>query len=87
MVLDGSFVTAKDNPQDVDAVCWLPSDLPDQHRRGKVEAVLLYSMIVTEYPQELFGVETEESWNWWIGFFSSVRESRARKGLVEVNLT
>lgn len=44
-------------------------------------------MIVTQYPEELFGVETEAAWSQWIQFFSRVRESSSvRKGLVEVIL-
>src|SRR3954452_15988246 len=56
LLLDGSFVTAKPEPGDVDAVCWLPSHFEDQYLAQVPEAVRLYEMLATRSPAELFGV-------------------------------
>ena len=86
-LLDGSFVTAKHEPGDVDCVCWLPPDFEEQYLTGRPEAKLLYQVLVTRQPEELFGVFTEERWEGWIAFFSQTREADGRrKGLVEVML-
>jgi hypothetical protein len=86
-LLDGSFVTAKLEPEDVDCVCWLPSDFEEQCASGSEEANRLYFMLVTRRPEELFGVFTRERWEAWVAFFSQTREmDRRLKGLVEVIL-
>src|SRR5437867_1161459 len=46
-LVDGSFVTDKAEPGDVDAVVWLPNDWSEQLRGGKPEAVELWAMIRT----------------------------------------
>jgi hypothetical protein len=86
-LLDGSFVTAKPEPGDVDAVCWLPDDFEDQYHAGKLETTLLYEMFATRYPEEIFGAFSREEWEEWIAFFSQTREPDGRrKGLVELSL-
>jgi hypothetical protein len=86
-LLDGSFVTKKDEPGDVDAVMLLPDDFREQVRSGKTEAVALYNMFRTREPKELFAAEDEEDWWRWFGFFSRTREANGRcKGLIEVML-
>jgi hypothetical protein len=86
-LLDGSFVTAKDAPEDVDAVCWLPDDFEEQYLSGAMAAVRLYRMLVTRQPAELFGVFGQQRWDEWVAFFSETRELDGReKGLVEVIL-
>ena len=86
-LVDGSFVTAKPEPGDVDCVCWLPADFEQQFLRDKSEAIRLYQMLVTRRPEELFGVFTAHRWERWITFFSQTREPDGRrKGLVEVML-
>jgi hypothetical protein len=87
MLLDGSFVTAKPEPGDVDAACWLPNDFEDQNRAGKPEAARLFEMLDTRYPEEIFGVLSPERWEAWVEFFSQTREPDGRrKGLVELTL-
>jgi hypothetical protein len=87
VLLDGSFVTAKEQPGDVDAVVLLPEDFRDQLRDGSHEAARLYEMIVTREPRELFAAEDDEDWWGWFEFFSRTREANGRrKGLVEVVL-
>ena len=83
LLLDGSFVTAKDSPGDVDAVVLLPEQL----RNGHPEAVELCNVLRTREPKELFAAEDEEDWWGWFGFFSRTREPSGRhKGLIEVEL-
>ena len=87
LLLDGSFVTAKPEPGDVDAVCWLPNDFEGQYVAQMPEAVRVYEMLATRCPAELFGVFGRERWEEWIAFFSQTRELDGRlKGLVEVRL-
>ena len=87
LLLDGSFVTAKPEPGDVDAVCWLPNDFEDRYLAQMPEAVRLYEMLATRHPAELFGVFSRKRWEEWIAFFSQTRELDGRlKGLVEVSL-
>jgi len=83
LLVDGSFVTAKAEPDDIDAVILLPPDF--QHQ---IEAALeLEEMILTRRPEEIFAAEDETDWNEWIEFFSRTREADGwRKGLVEVKL-
>ena len=87
LLLDGSFVTAKKRPGDVDAVVLLPEDFRDQLRAGYPRAVELYNIFRTREPKELFAAEDEEDWWGWFGFFSRTREPNGRcKGLIEVEL-
>lgn len=86
-LVDGSFVTAKDDPNDVDAVVLLPTDFQEQIERGSEPAVELEQMLLTRHPEEIFAAEDEEDWNTWVEFFSRTREADGRrKGVVEVEL-
>jgi hypothetical protein len=85
--VDGSFVTAKLQPADVDAVVWLPDNFPEQVRARKLEATELQTMVSTREPKELFSAYSAEMWDGWVEFFSQTREADARrKGVVEVAL-
>jgi hypothetical protein len=85
--IDGSFVTGKAEPGDVDAVVWLPDGVREQVRAGTPEAVALQSMITAREPKELFAAYSVEMWDGWLEFFSGTREPDARrKGVVEVTL-
>ncbi len=87
LLVDGSFVTAKPEPDDVDAVVLLPADFADQVHRGIESAVELEHVLLARQPEELFGAEDELDWDAWFDFFSRTRESDdRRKGLVEVQL-
>jgi hypothetical protein len=86
-LLDGSFVTAKDGPGDVDAVVLLPEGFHDRLDAGNPAAVALRGMFRTREPGELFAAEDEEDWWGWFGFFSRTRKANGRhKGLIEVAL-
>ncbi len=87
LLLDGSFVTAKQEPDDIDAVIDLPPDFSDLVDQGVAAALELEQMILTRRPEELFAAEDEEDWQGWCEFFSRTREADGRrKGLVEIQL-
>src|SRR4051812_1264483 len=84
LLIDGSFVTKKLDPHDVDAVVLLPADFHEQIRRGSDAALELEQMLLTRRPEELFAAEDETDWNEWAAFFGRTREADGRrKGLVE----
>jgi hypothetical protein len=85
LLIDGSFVTEKSQPDDVDAVILLPRDFHEQVRRGIDAALELEDMLLTRRPEELFGAEDQGDWDEWTEFFSRTREADGRrKGLVEI---
>lgn len=87
LLLDGSFVTAKEEPDDVDAVVLLPSNFEQQIEAGTQAALELEEMLLTRRPEEIFAAEDEADWEEWVEFFSRTRESDGRrKGLVEIRL-
>jgi hypothetical protein len=87
LLLDGSFVTAKPQPKDVDAVVLLPLDFEVQVAAGHDAAIELEEMLLTRRPEEIFGAEDVSDWTEWVEFFGRTREfDRRRKGLVEVQL-
>lgn len=86
-LVDGSFVTAKEDPQDIDSVILLPQDFHQQVEREYVAALELEDMLLTRHPEEIFAAEDETDWEEWVTFFSQTREpDKRRKGLVEVRL-
>ena len=86
-MLDGSFVTAKPEPEDVDAVLLVPATFREQVQQGLEAAIELEEMFMTRQPEELFAAENESHWHSWLDFFSRTREpDNRRKGLVEVLL-
>jgi hypothetical protein len=84
VVIDGSFVTDKAEPGDIDAVVWLPDDWAEQLRTGRPEALVLWEMLRTRQPEELFPVRRVGQWLAWVDFFASIRHSARRKGVVEI---
>ena len=87
LLIDGSFVTAKPDPNDVDAVILLPTDFERQVEIGLEPALELELMLLTRRPEEIFAAEDETDWNEWVEFFSCTREASDRhKGLVEIAL-
>ena len=86
-LVDGSFVTAKPDPGDIDAVILLPTDFSSQIERDLDAALDLEQMLLTRRPEELFAAEDDLDWNEWFEFFSRTREADGRrKGLVEIKL-
>ena len=87
LLIDGSFVTAKPEPDDIDAVILLPANFVIQIERADESAIELEQMLLTRRPEELFAAEDELDWKEWVEFFSRTREADGRrKGLVEVQL-
>jgi len=87
LLIDGSFVTAKEDPHDIDSVILLPMDFTQQLERESAPALELEEMLLTRRPEELFAAEDETDWEEWVEFFSQTREpDRRRKGLVEIRL-
>ena len=87
LFIDGSFITAKTEPNDVDAVVWLSADFERQVQQGNDPGLELEHMLLTRHPEEIFAAEDDVDWNDWIEFFTRTREEDGRrKGLVEVEL-
>jgi hypothetical protein len=87
LMVDGSFVTAKEEPNDIDAVILLPTDFQRQIEEGVESALELEEMLLTRRPEEIFAAEDEADWHDWAEFFSRTREADGRrKGLVEIRL-
>jgi len=87
LLVDGSFVTAKQEPGDIDALVLLPADFQQQVDRGREAALELEAMLLTRNPEEIFAAEDQDDWEQWVQFFSRTRESDdRRKGLVEIEL-
>ncbi len=87
LLIDGSFVTAKEEPDDIDAVILLPPDFERQIEDEIEPALELEEMLLTRRPEEIFAAEDESDWNDWVEFFSRTREADGRrKGLVEIQL-
>jgi len=87
LLVDGSFVTAKEEPQDVDTVILLAQNFIRQVEQEHSAALELEEMLLTRHPEEIFAAEDETDWEEWVAFFSLTREpDRRRKGLVEVPL-
>ena len=85
LLIDGSFVTAKPEPDDIDAVVLLPVNFAAQVEQGNESAIELEQMLLIRRPEELFAAEDESDWNDWFQFFSRTRETDGRrKGLVEI---
>jgi hypothetical protein len=87
LCIDGSFVTSKAKPKDVDAVVLLPQDFENKTLAGDRSALELEEMLLTRHPEEIFAAEDAQDWDDWVEFFSRTREADGRrKGLVEVTL-
>ena len=87
LCVDGSFVSQKPVPNDIDAVILLPENFEEQVERGFQPAMELEEMLLTRRPEEIFAAEDQTDWDDWLEFFSRTREADGRrKGLVEVEL-
>ncbi|MFO0810328.1 MAG: hypothetical protein U0746_17025 [Gemmataceae bacterium] len=87
LLIDGSFVTTKAEPNDIDAVVLLPPDFLAQTTQGTPAALELEGMVRNRRPEDIFAAEDDADWDEWVEFFGQTREAdRRRKGLVEVVL-
>ncbi len=57
LFVDGSFVTSKPEPGDIDAVVWLSIDFADRVCQGQIAALELDMMLTTRQPEEIFAAE------------------------------
>ncbi|MCP3959838.1 MAG: hypothetical protein GY719_18475 [bacterium] len=86
-LVDGSFVTAKNEPNDIDAVVLLAEDFEQQVARESDAALELEEMLLTRRPEEIFAAEDARDWTEWVSFFCRTRERDGRrKGVVEIEL-
>jgi hypothetical protein len=86
-LVDGSFVTAKQEPNDIDAVVLLADDFEQQIATGSDAALELEEMLLTRRPEEIFAAEDSRDWDDWVEFSSRAREADGRrKGLLEIEL-
>lgn len=87
LLIDGSFVTAKREPNDIDAVVPIAADFEQQIEDGMDSALELEQMLLTRQPEEIFAAEDNSDWDDWVELFGRTREADGRrKGLVEVQL-
>jgi hypothetical protein len=87
MFVNGSFITSKPEPGDVDVVIWLDEKYIELLKLASSEALRMEEVLDTREPQEVFAVYEELDWKAWLDFFSVIRQhSDKRKGLVEVLL-
>ena len=86
-LVDGSFVTSKTEPNDIDAVVLVAGDFEQQVANGSDAAIELETMLLTRNPEEIFAAEDVQDWDDWVEFFGRTREvDGRRKGLVEIKL-
>ena len=81
--MNGSFVTAKPDPGDVDAVIWLNETFLQLLEAKDQQAMDLQKMFLTRTPKEAFAVFDQTGWDDWLDFFSFTRAGE-QKGVVEV---
>jgi hypothetical protein len=87
MFVNGSFVTAKPEPGDVDVVIWLGNEFRELLLAKDAKALLLQQMLLKRQPEEAFGVSDQAGWDVWFEFFSTFKQDpKQRKGLIEVQL-
>jgi hypothetical protein len=85
--VDGSFVTAKPKPGDVDAVVLLAPDFAQRLRANDEAAVELEIILTTRRDGDVFAADHVADWDEWVEFFTRTREADGRrKGVVEVVL-
>jgi hypothetical protein len=87
MFVNGSYVTAKPEPGDVDVVIWVGEKYQRLLEEKDDLALDLEAMFSIGEPEEAFAVYDDERWNAWVDFFSLIRNRPGeKKGLVEVKL-
>ncbi len=85
MLIDGSFVTAKPEPGDVDVVIRLTQPHEELLAQQDAQAQELERMFESREPKEAFAAYYEDRWEDWVKFFSKVKGSSTLcKGLVEI---
>ncbi len=85
ILVDGSFVTAKKEPQDVDLVFLVSQEFNNLMERGDLYVRWVIDEARKERPKllDIFLAVEEEDWASWVRFFEG-DALHGRKGLVEV---
>jgi len=91
IVLDGSFITAKDEPGDIDLVVVLPRDHDEYRELRPFEYNLLSRKRVKKYSHEFLDIsaapQDSVAFSERVDFFTQVKgETDVRKGLLRVLL-
>jgi hypothetical protein len=85
--VNGSFVTAKPFPGDLDAVVQLSDTFGHDLDNGVEAAAELEGLLTTHRMGDLFAAEDDADWSDWLDSFTGTREADGRrKGVVEVLL-
>lgn len=89
--LNGSFVTAKPVPRDIDCVVWLPNMLPilsgsqEKHLEQLLDHDFSKSLLgIDMYLEASSGVSRLHRAAYWRGLFGFQHDGRSAKGFVEV---
>lgn len=85
VLIDGSFVTGKQGPRDIDVVVFLTEQYAARLRRGDPDSRWIERKANEDPPKfiDVFVAIDEEEWESWVGFFE--RDLwLGRKGLLEV---
>jgi hypothetical protein len=87
VLINGSFVTAKKEPGDVDMVLQVGDDFADRLKRRLPDAIWVMERVREERPKllDLFVAVDDEEWASWAKLFAGDAWHR-KKGLVEVKL-
>jgi SpoVK/Ycf46/Vps4 family AAA+-type ATPase len=86
LMIGGSFVTAKDSPNDIDVVLLLPEDFRRQVEDEDPSALELDRMFETHRPREMLPADDEVDLEDWQEFFSTIPGVDRRRGMVEIAL-
>ena len=79
-LVDGSFVTAKEEPNDIDAVVLLADDFQGQISDGSDAALEMEEMLLTRRPEEIFAAEDTRDWNDWVDSLAGLVKRMAAQG-------
>ena len=87
VIIDGSFVTGKDEPNDIDILLALDSETENLEMPFWIERVLDKSLIRKRYGFDVF-IEVYDSsfYHKNLDFYQKVRHSDLRKGVVRLKL-
>jgi hypothetical protein len=85
VLIDGSFVTAKLEPGDVDIVIRLDNSHEDLLDKADPKAFELERIFESRQPKEAVPAYFEDRWEDWVAFFTKVKgNTTLRKGVLEI---
>ena len=88
--IDGSFVTSKANPGDIDVVVWF--DIPEidglsHYEQGILSALVDNASVRALYQIDVYCRPNGEDEPYWLGLFGKVKESGVEKGIPVITLS